>query len=226
MQRAYHDELNSDLRALARVVNLHQVCSRMANYEQFLDERPVLRLASDYVRKGYQVELIAEAKQSRRDFFVIPSSGPRCTFEVKHISGRNTLHAMFDEIRGTVSPYVVKVHTQKFQLVTQAKQLAETIKQAIEALKTNSLQPNFETLFTRDLGFRRVASLRPSLFTTRRGSGPFSGRSGVASCLRLGTKGQNRFADADIFMSTPRNRAFSAIPQRFGRFGTVPGLSR
>ena len=162
MQRNYLSALDADLAILSGVSNIHQACARMSNYEQFLDERPTLRLAADYVRKGFKVDFIPEAKQPTPDF-CISMSGSKCNFEVKHLSGRNTLHVMFDDVRELVSPYYVRVNTEKFQLVTQAKQLARTITDEIEALKAKKARPTFEAPHKKDLGYASfMISTKPS----------------------------------------------------------------
>jgi hypothetical protein len=115
----------------------------MENPEQFYDERAALNVAADYKRKGFQVDFIPESVTKQPDFQVINPAAARfpCLFEVKHISGREAVDALRQEVRAVVSPYIANVYVGYLQLATQAKNIGLEIAAEIGELAKNLATP-------------------------------------------------------------------------------------
>ncbi len=142
-QQRYLASLESELQVLNGTPNLSQVTGRMENGDQFFDELSSVKLGASYKKKGFSVEFIPEAKKEKRPDFQIKKDGKVCVFEVKHISGETTLDVLFDDVRKVLSPYVVEIRTEKFQLASQARHLASIIIAELTRLEKESVRPGY-----------------------------------------------------------------------------------
>jgi hypothetical protein len=142
----YLSALDSDLSELANVKNSSQVAASMKNKDEFFDEVATLHEAAVYKRKGFDVEFIPRSSSKTPDFLAIKKELSKfsCVFEVKHISGEESVDPIRKSLRTIVSPYYVDVHVGKIELQLQAEHLAAEICLIIEKLLKEGAKPTRE----------------------------------------------------------------------------------
>lgn len=145
LQKAYLRELEKELELIKNVPNLKSLTEDMANYEQFVNEKPVIKVAADYIARGYWVEVIPKGSTPTPDIRVKPSqkSTSELIVEVKHIIDQNMLDIILEDIRENQTPYVVSIKTSPLSLTAQAKNLANVVNKKISCLKGTQAQIKF-----------------------------------------------------------------------------------
>ncbi len=142
-QQKYLASIDSDFKILDATPNLNQLVKRMENGRQFFDELSAVRLASSLTRKGFWVEFISEGAEKRPDILAKKDreSPTSCVFEVKHLSGGQTIGVIFEDIRKIPSPYTVEATAKEFQLESQVRHLTATIASEMCRLEDESAKP-------------------------------------------------------------------------------------
>lgn len=143
----YLRDLDSDVSALATVKNVRQVMASMKNKEEFFDEAATLHEAAVYQKKGFEVEFIPKKPSIKTPDFLARKKGPSaasCVFEVKHISGEESVDPIRKRLRAIPSPYYVDVHVGKIELGLQAEHLASEILLEIRKLLKDNARPTSE----------------------------------------------------------------------------------
>src|SRR5205809_447954 len=143
----YLRELDSDISALANVKHLNQVTASMKNKDEFFDEVATLHEAVVYKNKAFEIEFIPKSVSIKTPDFLARKKGPSatsCVFEVKHISGEESVDPIRKTLRAIVSPYYVDVHVGKIELQLQAQHLASEIRLEVEKLLKDDARPTSE----------------------------------------------------------------------------------
>ncbi len=150
----YLRDLDSDVSVLATVKNVSQVMASMENREEFFDEAATLHEAALYQRRGFEVEFILKKPSIKTPDFQARKKGSlavSCVFEVKHISGEESVDPIRKRLRAIVSPYYVDVHVGKIELQLHAEHLASEIHGEIERLLKDNARPTSEKPYEKNI---------------------------------------------------------------------------